>query len=90
MRARLSRGGELEPIWVPDEVHGAIRDLVRARQAASYDVRKARQRIQSFLRKHDRRYSRKPWLVATAIARELVGFIWTIGQKFHPQRLQAA
>jgi len=59
--ARLSRAGELEPIWVPDEVHEAIRDLVRARQAASFDVRKARQRIQSFLLKHDRRYSRKPW-----------------------------
>ena len=47
--------------WVPDEVHEAVRDLVRARQAASFDVRKARQRIQSFLLKYDRHYAKKPW-----------------------------
>ena len=48
-------------VWVPDEVHEAMRDLVRARQAASADVRKARQRIQSFLLKEGRSYGRKPW-----------------------------
>jgi transposase len=31
---RLHRAGELTPVWVPDQVHEAIRDLVRARQAA--------------------------------------------------------
>lgn len=41
MLARLSRAGELAAIWVPDETHEAVRDLVRARQAASIDVRKA-------------------------------------------------
>ncbi len=61
MLARLLRAGELEPIWVPDEIHEAIRDVVRARQASSFDVRKARQRIQSFLLKHSKRYHRKPW-----------------------------
>jgi transposase len=61
MLARLFRAGELEFIWVPDATHEAVRDLVRARQAASYDVRKARQRIQSFLLKHNRRYLKKPW-----------------------------
>lgn len=61
MLARLLRAGELEFNWVPDQVHEAVRDLVRARQAASFDVRKARQRIQSFLLKHDRRYVKKPW-----------------------------
>jgi len=61
MLARLSRAGELAAIWVPDGTHEAVRDLVRARQAASIDVRKARQRIQSFLLKHARRYGRKPW-----------------------------
>lgn len=61
MLARLSRAGELAPIWVPDGTHEAVRDLVRARQAASIDIRKARQRIQSFLLKHGRRYGRKPW-----------------------------
>ena len=29
--ARLSRGGELTPVWVPDEDREAMRDLVRAR-----------------------------------------------------------
>jgi transposase len=59
--ARLLRAGELSFVWVPDETHEAVRDLVRARQAASFDVRKARQRIQSFLLKYDRRYSGKSW-----------------------------
>src|SRR4029079_15958026 len=31
--ARLLRAGELTPTWVPDEVHEAVRDLVRAREA---------------------------------------------------------
>ena len=30
--ARLLRAGELAGIWIPDEEHEAIRDLVRARQ----------------------------------------------------------
>jgi len=61
MLAKILRAGEVEPIWIPDKVHEAMRDLVRARQAASFDVRKARQRIQSFLLKHGRRYHKKPW-----------------------------
>ena len=59
--ARLLRAGELTLIWVPDEVHEAMRDLVRARQKASHDVRQCRQRIQSFLLRHGRRFGRKPW-----------------------------
>jgi len=59
--ARLLRAGDLVPIWVPDPVHEAIRDLVRARQAASFDVRKARQRIQSYLLLRDRHFAGKPW-----------------------------
>jgi transposase len=59
--ARLLRAGELTPIWIPDEIHEAMRDLVRARQMASYDVRKSKQRIQSFLLRHGRRYEGKPW-----------------------------
>ncbi len=61
MLARLLRAGELTAVWVPDEVHEAMRDLARARQTSSYDVRKARQRIQSFLLRHDRRYGAKCW-----------------------------
>lgn len=59
--ARLLRAGDLVAVWVPDPTHEAIRDLVRARQAASFDVRKARQRIQSYLLLRDRHYVGKPW-----------------------------
>ena len=38
--ARLLRAGELKEIWVPDTVHEAIRDLMRAREAAGEDLRK--------------------------------------------------
>jgi transposase len=33
--AKLHRAGELTAVWVPDEAHEAIRDLVRARLAAA-------------------------------------------------------
>ena len=59
--ARLLRAGDMVPIRVPDPVHEAMRDLVRARQAASFDVRKARQRIQSYLLLRDRHFAGKPW-----------------------------
>ncbi len=59
--ARLLRSGDLVAVWVPDPVHEAMRDLVRARQAASWDVRKARQRIQSYLLLRDRHYVGKSW-----------------------------
>jgi len=59
--ARLARAGELTAVWVPDEVHEAMRDLVRARHAATRDLRVARQRIQSFLLKYNFLYIGKPW-----------------------------
>ena len=59
--ARLLRAGELTFVWVPDEVHEAMRDLVRARQTAANDVRQARAHIQMFLLKHGIRYLGKPW-----------------------------
>ena len=38
--ARLHRAGELTYVWVPDPLHEALRDLVRARHAAlSSDIR---------------------------------------------------
>ena len=46
---------------VPDEVHEAVRDLVRARQVAANELRTAKARIQMFLLKHGRLYARKPW-----------------------------
>lgn len=47
--ARLLRAGELKGTWVPDTVHEAARDLVRAQRAAAEDLRKKRQQLLSFL-----------------------------------------
>jgi transposase len=46
---------------VPEPIHEAMRDLVRARHTASFDVRKARQRLQSYLLLRDRHYACKMW-----------------------------
>jgi transposase len=35
--ARNYRAGDLTPVWVPDAAHEALRDLVRAREAAKKD-----------------------------------------------------
>jgi transposase len=60
--ARLLRAGALTPIWVPDETHEAMRDLVRARGSAAEDQRHKRQLISAFLLRHGRTYHRtKPW-----------------------------
>ena len=61
MLARLSRAGELTAVWVPDEPHEAMRDLIRAREVAVKDIRHARQRIQGFLLRHGRRYVGAVW-----------------------------
>jgi transposase len=55
--ARLHRAGELTGVWVPDAVHEAVRDLVRAREAASDDLRRKRQQLLSFLLRHGRVYT---------------------------------
>jgi len=47
--ARLYRAGELVSVWVPDPAHEALRDLVRAREAAKKDQRAARHRLGKFL-----------------------------------------
>jgi transposase len=57
--ARLHRAGDLTPIWVPDEAHEAIRDLVRARIAAMEMVKRYRQHLQGFLLRHGRIYPGK-------------------------------
>ena len=40
--ARCYRAGELTAVWVPDAEHEALRDLVRAREAAKKDQLRAR------------------------------------------------
>ncbi len=65
--ARLHRAGELTRIWVPDPGHEAVRELVRAREAAMADLRAKRQHLQSFLLRHGRVFpGRKPWTRAHA------------------------
>ena len=46
---RLLRAGELTAVWVPDERHEAMRDLVRARGAAVADLKSKRQQVLSLL-----------------------------------------
>jgi transposase len=50
--ARCHRAGDLTPVWVPDAAHEALRDLVRAREAAKRDQHRARQRLSKFLLRH--------------------------------------
>jgi transposase len=53
--ARSYRAGDLTPVWVPDATHEALRDLVRAREAAKKDQLRARHRLGKFLLRHGRR-----------------------------------
>jgi len=53
--ARCYRAGDLTAVWVPDEAQEALRDLVRAREAAKKDQLKARHRLGKFLLRHGRR-----------------------------------
>lgn len=53
--ARLHRAGELTAVWVPDAQHEALRDLVRAREAAKKDELRARHRLSKFLLRQGRR-----------------------------------
>ncbi len=57
--ARLLRAGELTAVWVPDETHEAVRDLVRTRAIAVDDYRRKRQHVTSFLLRHGRSYESK-------------------------------
>ena len=47
--ARCYRSGDLRAVWVPDEGSEALRDLVRAREAAKQDQTRARHRLSKFL-----------------------------------------
>ena len=73
--ARLHRAGELTGVWAPDPAHEAVRDLVRAREAAADDLRRKRQQLLSFLLRHSRIYSGGGhWTLAHRR--------WLAGQKF--------
>ncbi len=78
--ARLLRAGELTAVWVPDETHEAVRDLVRTRMIAVEDYRRKRQHVTSFLLRHGRAYAGG----TTWRGRHLR---WLDGQNFaHPAR----
>ena len=53
--AKSFRAGDLTAVWVPDAEHEALRDLVRAREAAKKDQLRARHRLGKFLLRHGRR-----------------------------------
>jgi transposase len=80
--ARLLRAGELTEVWVPDETHEAVRDLVRTRAMAVADYRRKRQHVASFLLRYGRFYEGKPSWKGRHLR-------WLDGQNFaHPaQRL---
>ena len=50
--AQLLRAGELTAVWVPGEDDEALRDLLRAREIAKRDLKRARQGLTSFLWRH--------------------------------------
>ena len=82
--ARCYRGGDLTPVWVPDAAHEALRDLVRAREAAKKDQTRARHRLGKMLLRQGRRHLGKmtPWTVTY--------MDWARRQKFDQPAQQAA
>jgi transposase len=72
--AKLLRADELTAVWVPDERHEAMRDLVRARGAAVDDLKSKRQQILSQLLRLGRHFpGKKTWTRAH--------MIWLASQK---------
>lgn len=59
--ARLHRSGELTRVCIPDPEDEAIRDLVRTREDAVSDKKRARQRLKSFLLRQGIAYRGKKW-----------------------------
>jgi transposase len=53
--ARCYRAGDLTSVWVPDAAHEALRDLVRAREAAQKDQVRIKNRLQKFLLRRGQR-----------------------------------
>jgi transposase len=53
--ARCYRAGELTAVWAPDAAHEALRDLVRAREAAKKHQLRHRHRLGKFLLRHGKR-----------------------------------
>jgi transposase len=80
--ARCYRAGDLTAVWVPDATHEALRDLVRAREAAKKDQTRARHRLGKMLLRQGRRSSLRAWTVTH--------MDWARRQKFEQPAQQAA
>lgn len=64
--ARSYRSGDLTAVWVPNAEHEALRDLVRAREAAKKDELRAKHRLSKYLLRNGQRSPegcRGPWTV---------------------------
>ena len=61
--ARCYRAGDLTAVWVPDQQHEGLRDLVRAREGAKKDETRARHRLSKFLLRHGQKppLGTQPW-----------------------------
>jgi transposase len=55
--ARSYRSGDLTAVWVPNAQHEALRDLVRAREAAKQDQLRAKHRLGKYLLRYGQRPS---------------------------------
>lgn len=72
--AHSYRAGDLTAVWVPDAAHEALRDLVRAREAAKQDLLRARHRLGKFLLRHG---WRRPENLRTAWTKQHLEWIKT-------------
>ena len=57
--ARSMRAGDLTPVYVPEVIDEAIRDVVRARDDVMKDLKAAKARLKAFLLRQDIRYTGK-------------------------------
>jgi len=64
--ARSYQAGDLTAVWVPDSKHEALRDLVRAREAAKEDQLRAKHRLGKYLLRYGLRPADdgRPWTAA--------------------------
>jgi transposase len=74
MLASQLRAGDLTPVWIGDAPHEAMRDLIRARDAATRARKRVRQQTASFMLRQGRTYDRQHW---TARYRQ-----WLLAQRF--------
>jgi transposase len=81
--ARSYRSGDLTPVWVPDHAHEALRDLVRAREAAKKDQQRIRNRLQKFLL----RQSHRPPVKLRAWTRDHLRWIEAIEWQYEAHRM---